>query len=132
MADANLADLAANVSEASEPVKRHVTRTRKPNPFEALLKASHEDGKARQTRELSEAQRDEVVKALRRAGRYHKIGVRLEFIPGNFGRTIVKFQGVDMETRGNGDDATEPTEQDATEDATEQTEQTEEPQYADA
>jgi hypothetical protein len=121
---ADLSFLAAGTQDADEPVKRVVSRDRKPNPFEAKLEESWEGGstdesgkvrgKAMQVQTYKAEDTTAVVRALRLAGKHLRIGVRISaptekymddekqeerarYIAG-----IVKFEAAELRQQDNG------------------------------
>jgi hypothetical protein len=133
----NLDFLAAGVTDAAEPIKRDVTRSRKPNPFEAHVLASWdareyddardiEVGSTKQIETSSAEQTATVVRLVRLAGKNLRIGTRVnaphdKYEEGGKNKIawkagIVKFSTKTLTERSdNGDAATDAAEQDETE-----------------
>lgn len=72
----DVASLAASSVETDEMEKATRTRERKPNPFDAILAASNENGKAYVIPSVPAAKVDDVKKILRNAATFLKIGVK--------------------------------------------------------
>jgi hypothetical protein len=100
---ADLAALAENVKDGPD-FKKASSRTKAPNPFEAILRDSYQNGSAPKSLEVSnDADAKAVERAVRRAGDATRIGVRIgQRTRGNFGRPVVHFKGVDKR-KSNGD-----------------------------
>lgn len=135
---ASLEFLAAGVQDATEPIRRDVTRSRKPNPFESHVQASWdarqwdedkemEVGATKQVDTSSDEQTADVVRAIRLAGKNLRLGVRIsaphdKYVEDDktkieYRAGVVKFSTKELTVRSENGDATAAQSEEGSEDA---------------